>query len=725
MEPSPTTIETVLTTGLGMLAIGAFGMAYRQWRKQRVPALAGTTPVDPTATVPADVTPAGSDNAPVQTIATPPAPLSTAPSSGAEAPQKPAITMPHHPGIMTTEDAYWFNEGTHHRLYTKLGAQVTTVDAKPGVHFAVWAPNAQAVSVMGDFNHWQAGEYPLHPSDSGIWQGFIPGLKQGETYKYAIINSGRQLDKADPFAFYAEERPKTASRVWDRHQYQWQDGDWMATRKDHHRRESPISIYELHLGSWRRNNLEDNRWLTYRELADELPAYVTKLGFTHVELMPVMEHPFDGSWGYQVTGYFAPTSRFGTPDDFKYLVDKLHQAGIGVILDWVPAHFPCDDHGLGNFDGTHLFEHADPTQGFHPDWKTYIFNYGRKEVQSFLLSNALYWLDEFHVDGLRTDAVASMLYLDYSREEGEWRPNVYGGRENLDAVNLIKRLNERAYANYPDVLIMAEESTAWAGVSQPTYNGGLGFGYKWDMGWMHDTLEYLKREPVHRRHHHNEITFRMVYAFTENYVLPLSHDEVVHGKTSLLAKMPGDDWQKFANLRLLYSYMFTQPGKKLLFMGSELAPWDEWQHEESLPWHFAEYDRHAGIQQLVADLNTLYRTTPGLHQRDCVPEGFGWLDGGDAENSILSYNRYDGDGGQAVVVANLTPVVRQAYRLGVPAGTWQEALNSDHTRYGGSGVINEGDFAHEPTPWQGQDGSIQVTLPPLGCCVFTKVADSQ
>lgn len=647
-------------------------------------------------------------------------PTALLPKSAPESPPESEPQTMAKP-LLTPDDAYLFNEGTHERLYQKLGAQVCEQNGQQGVHFAVWAPNAQAVSVIGDFNHWQAGVNTLYPSSSGVWQGFVEGLDAGTSYKYAIDNHGQRYEKADPLAFYAEQRPKTASLVWNNQQYQWVDTQWMTNRGNAHRREAPISIYELHLASWRRNPLEGNRWLTYRELAEELPEYVKTMGFTHVEMMPIMEHPFDGSWGYQVTGYFAPTSRFGTPDDFKYLIDKLHQAGIGVILDWVPAHFPCDGHGLGRFDGTHLYEHADPREGFHPDWQTYIFNYGRNEVQSFLLSNALYWLDEFHVDGLRVDAVASMLYRDYSRENTDWLPNQFGGRENLEAVALLKRINERVYANYPDVMMIAEESTAWPGVSQPTYNGGLGFGYKWDMGWMHDTLKYLEKDPVHRRHHHNQITFRMVYAFTENYMLPLSHDEVVHGKGSLLAKMPGDDWQKFANLRLLFSYMFTQPGKKLLFMGSELAMWDEWNHEDSLPWHFADYDRHQGVQQLIKDLNQLYTSTPALHAQDCSHEGFRWLEGNDGDNSVLTYARLDGHGNQIIVAVNFTPVVREGYRLGVGEGTWVEAFNSDATQFGGSGVVNENTYAAEPTPWQGQPASIQITLPPLGCVVFKQL----
>ncbi len=618
-------------------------------------------------------------------------------------------------------DTHLFGEGTYEQMHHTMGAQLGMHHGQLGVHFAVWAPNASAVSVIGDFNDWQHGSHPLSPSNSGVWQGFVPGLEQGALYKYAVqSNAGHVTEKADPVAFSAELRPATASRVWDHSRYAWSDAFWMANRGQHHSTDKPISIYELHMGSWRRNPNEDNRWLTYREMAAELPAYLTEMGFTHVELMPVMEHPFDGSWGYQVTGYFAPTRRFGSPDDFKFLVDTLHQHGIGVILDWVPAHFPCDAHGLGQFDGTHLYEHADPRKGYHPDWHTYIFNYDRNEVQSFLLSNALFWFEQYHIDGLRVDAVASMLYLDYSRDSGQWVPNQHGGRENDGAVTLVKRINERIYEHYPDALMIAEESTAWVGVSKPTYDGGLGFGYKWDMGWMHDTLKYLAHDPVHRKYHHNQITFRMVYAFSENYVLPLSHDEVVHGKGALLSNMPGDDWQQFANLRLLYSYMFTQAGKKLLFMGNELAPWDEWDAENSLPWHLQGYDHHAGIQTLVKDLNALYKSTPALYQGDCSPQGFEWVDGSDDKNTILSYLRKDADGNPALVLANLTPVVRHGFRVGVPhAGAWQEVFNSDDVKYGGSGITNPSSCQSEPIEWQWREHSIVVELPPLGVAVFT------
>jgi len=625
------------------------------------------------------------------------------------------------PGALLTEnDRYLFNEGTHERLYECLGAHLTIKDGVKGVHLAVWAPSAKAVSVMSDLNGWSKTTDALHPSESGIWSGFVPHMQAGDCYKFAIqAQSGEWLEKADPLAFHAELRPKTASRVYDHSQYRWSDGDWMATRGSKHRPESPISVYEVQLGSWKRK--DGNEWLTYRELAKELPAYVKDMGFTHVELMPVMEHPFDGSWGYQVTGYFAPTSRYGTPDDFKFLVDTLHQNGIGVLLDWVPAHFPCDGHGLGRFDGTALYEHADPREGFHPDWNTFIFNYGRHEVASFLLSNALFWMEVFHIDGLRVDAVASMLYRDYSRENGEWVPNKDGGRENWEAIGFLKRLNERIYANYPDIWMVAEESTAWGGVSRPTSGGGLGFGAKWDMGWMHDTLQYFHQDPIHRQYHYNTLTFRMVYAFTENYVLPLSHDEVVHGKGALLATMPGDDWQKFANLRLLYSSMMAMPGKKLLFMGNELAPWDEWNPNYSLPWHLAGFERHQGIQTLVKDANHFYAAQSALHQSDWKHEGFQWVELNDSANSVIAYLRKDDAGQPLLVVANYTPVVRENYRVGVPAEyrQWQEVFNSDATVYGGSGVSNGTHaIAYDLVGAQGFEQSLGLTLPPLALIVL-------
>jgi len=611
---------------------------------------------------------------------------------------------------LTDEDLYLFNEGSHVRAYEKLGAH----PVEGGTWFAVWAPNAERVSVIGTFNGWEADCHPLEPrGSSGIWEGFVPGVGPGALYKYRIRSryGGYTVDKADPFAFCTETPPGTASLVWDL-TYPWNDRTWMEGRSAHNALEAPIAIYEVHLGSWRRR--EDGGFLTYRELAHQLASYVREMGFTHVEFLPVMEHPYYGSWGYQVTGYFAPTSRYGSPQDFMYLVDTLHQNGIGVILDWVPSHFATDDHGLAFFDGTHLYEHADPRKGWHPDWGSAIFNYGRREVQSFLLSSALFWLHRYHADGLRVDAVASMLYLDYSRKEGEWIPNEYGGRENLEAIAFLCRLNEEVYRSYPDVQTIAEESTAWPMVSRPTFAGGLGFGFKWDMGWMHDTLKYMARDPVHRRYHHDELTFRMLYAFTENFVLPLSHDEVVHGKRSLLEKMPGDEWQKFANLRLLYGYMYGQPGKKLLFMGSELAQRREWDHETSLDWHLLSDPLHRGVQRWVQDLNHLYRREPALHELDCAPEGFEWVVPDDRDHSVLVFLRKDRSGRMVLVACNFTPVPRSPYRVGVPRpGFWREVLNSDAHLYGGSGWGNYGGVRAEPIPSHGRPYSVDLTLPPL------------
>ena len=625
--------------------------------------------------------------------------------------------------FLTDFDLYLWSEGTHHRAYEKLGAHLTEQDAIQGTHFAVWAPNAREVAVIGDFNGWDPRAYYLHQrGTSGIWDGFVPGVGQGSLYKYAITSNhhGYRVVKADPFAFAAEIRPSTASKVWDLSGHIWKDGEWMTRRRRAHAYDAPITIYEVHLGSWMRMPEQGNRFLSYRELADKLADYVHGMGYTHVELLPISEHPLDASWGYQTSGYFAPTSRFGTPQDFMALVDALHRRGIGVILDWVPAHFPRDEFALGYFDGTHLYEHADPRLGAHQDWGTFIFNYGRREISNFLISNALFWLDKYHIDGLRVDAVASMLYLDYSRKEGEWIPNRYGGRENIEAISFLRRFNERVYGEYPDVLTLAEESTAWPGVSRPTYTGGLGFGYKWDMGWMHDSLKYLQREPVHRKFHHNELTFRMLYAFTENYVLPLSHDEVVHGKRSLLSKMPGDDWQKFANLRLLYGYMYAQPGKNLLFMGGELAQWDEWNHERSLDWHLLEWGPHWGVQRWVRDLNTLYRAEPALHERDADPAGFEWIDAADADQSVICFLRKGRDPSEQLVIAlNLTPVPRWNYRIGVEhGGRWDEILNSDAELYGGSGQGNLGGVAAAAIGWHGRPCSIEVTLPPLGLVMF-------
>jgi 1,4-alpha-glucan branching enzyme len=624
--------------------------------------------------------------------------------------------------LLTDQDLYLFNEGSHTRLYEKLGAHVHREAGVAGTHFAVWAPGARDVLVMGDFNGWNKKSNPLHPrGQSGIWETFIPGIGPGAHYKYHIVSreNNYQVDKADPYGFFHQVAPKTASIVWNL-DYQWQDHEWLTRRKDRQHLAKPLSIYEVHLGSWRRIPEEGYRSLSYRELAEPLAKYVREMGFTHVEFLPVTEHPFFGSWGYQTTGYFAPTSRYGTPQDFMFLIDYLHQQGIGVILDWVPSHFPNDEHGLGFFDGTHLYEHADPQQGYHPDWNSFIFNYGRHEVRSFLLSSALFWLDHYHIDGLRVDAVASMLYLDYSRKSGEWVPNKYGGNENLEAISFLRRFNQEVYKNYPDVQTIAEESTSWPLVSRPTYLGGLGFGLKWDMGWMHDTLHYLSREPIHRRFHHGEATFRMIYAFSENYVLPLSHDEVVHGKGSLLSKMPGDDWQQFANLRLLYGYMLGMPGKKLLFMGGEFGQRDEWRHDGTLDWHLLQFAPHAGIQQWVKDLNRVYREEPALHEQDCRPEGFEWIDCNDAESSTLSFLRKGQSADDAIlVVCNFTPVPRLRYQVGVPrGGYWRELLNSDAQIYGGSGLGNLGGVEAEATSIHARPFSLAITLPPLSVLFF-------
>ncbi len=616
------------------------------------------------------------------------------------------------------DDLHLFNEGTHFRLYEKLGAHVGSAGGVQGAFFSVWAPNAEQVFVLGDFNGWNRTSHPLQSrASSGIWECFLPGMGKGEVYKYFVVSRyhGHRVEKADPFALHAETPPRTGSIIWDL-DYEWDDQAWMQGRHSRNSLRSPVSIYEMHLGSWMRLPEEGDRFLSYRELAPRLADYLSRLGFTHVEFLPVMEHPFYGSWGYQVTGYFAPTSRYGTPQDFMYLVDYLHQRGIGVILDWVPSHFPNDEHGLAYFDGTHLFEHADPRQGFHPDWSSLIFNYDRHEVRSFLMSSAFLWLDRYHADGLRVDAVASMLYLDYSRKQGEWIPNQFGGRENLGAIHFLQRFNQDIYQVHPDVQTIAEESTSWPMVSRPVYLGGLGFGLKWDMGWMHDTLQYFSRDPVHRKFHHHNLTFRMLYAFTENFALPLSHDEVVHGKGSLLNKMPGDGWQKFAHLRLLFAYMFAQPGKKLLFMGGEFGQWREWNHDLSLDWHLAQYDRHQGVQNLVADLNQLYRCEPALHEMDCDPFGFEWIDADDSEQSVLSFLRKGHTGGDLVlVVFNLTPVPRTHYRVGVPrAGFWREVCNSDAVSYGGSGWGNWGGAEANQEPCHGRPYSLSLSLPPLG-----------
>jgi 1,4-alpha-glucan branching enzyme len=641
--------------------------------------------------------------------------------------RSPAQPVYFDVSLLSDQDVYLFNEGSHFRLYEKLGAHRLTREGVEGTYFAVWAPASEQVSVVGDFNGWDPSRHRLRPRAwSGIWEGFIPGVGPGTVYKYHIVSryGGYRVDKADPFAFAQEVPPRTASVVWDL-DYAWGDREWMAQRRARNRLEAPLAIYEVHLGSWMRVPEQGNRWLTYRELAPRLADYVRQTGFTHVELLPVMEHPFYGSWGYQVTGFFSPTSRLGTPQDLMYLIDHLHQNGIGVILDWVPAHFPTDEHGLVYFDGTHLYEHADPRKGFHPEWHSSIFNYGRHEVRSFLISNALFWLDHYHADGLRVDAVASVLYLDYSRKQGEWLANEYGGRENLEGIAFFRRFNEEVFKNYPDVQTIAEESTAWPMVSRPTYLGGLGFGLKWDMGWMHDTLKYFARDPIHRRYHLNELTFRMVYAFSENYVLPLSHDEVVYGKRSLLAKMPGDDWQKFANLRLLYGYMYAQPGKKLLFMGGEFGQWREWNHESSLDWHLLRHPAHAGLRRWVEDLNRLYRAEPALHELDCNPAGFEWVDCTDWESSVLSFLRKGAAGDAVLVVCNFTPVPRSGYRVGVPhGGFWRELLNGDAGDYGGGGMGNLGGVAAEAERFHGRPWSIRLTLPPLAV-LFLKAVPSK
>lgn len=630
--------------------------------------------------------------------------------------------------MLTEHDVYLFREGTHFNAYEWLGAHPTTSDsthggAGAGTHFGVWAPNAASVSVVGSFNDWRRDANPLtaRTDSSGIWQAFVPGVVIGDRYKFHITSrySGYRVDKSDPFAFRCETPPQTASIVWDL-AYDWDDSQWMQNRRRANSLSSPWSIYEVHLGSWRRVVEEGNRSLTYREMAHALADYVVDAGFTHVELLPVMEHPFFGSWGYQVTGYFAPTSRYGTPQDLMYLIDHMHQRGIGVILDWVPSHFPADEHGLAYFDGTHLYEHADPRQGFHPDWGSSIFNYGRSEVRSFLGSNALFWLGKYHIDALRVDAVASMLYLDYGRREGEWIPNRYGGRENLEAVNFLKSLNEAVYAGYPDTQTIAEESTAWPMVSRPLYLGGLGFGLKWNLGWMHDTLDYAKSDPIYRRFHHDRLTFSIWYAFNENFVLPLSHDEVVHGKGSLIGKMPGDEWQQFANLRLLYGYMWAHPGKKLLFMGGEFGQRREWQHDESLEWHVLGFPFHAGIQRWTRDLNRVLRASPSLYQEDFSAKGFEWVDCQDHELSVISFLRRGTDPDDlTLVVCNFTPLPRDNYTIGVPVGGWwAERLNSDAREYGGSGIGNLGGVEAAPLPAHGRLHSLTLRLPPLAVMYF-------
>ena len=624
--------------------------------------------------------------------------------------------------FLTDDDVYIFNEGNHFRLYEKLGAHITTVDGQEGTYFAVWAPNAEYVAVIGDWNNWHAGHNPLGArGSSGIWEGFIPGVGKGACYKFHVSSRfhAYKEDKTDPFGAYYEVPPRTGAVVWDR-DYEWGDSGWMQTRGRLQGLQAPMSIYELHVGSWMRVPEDGGRPMTYRELAPKLAEHVKRAGFTHIELLPVTEHPFYGSWGYQATGFFAPTSRYGTPQDFMYFVDHLHQQGIGIILDWVPSHFPTDGFGLSYFDGTHLFEHADPRKGYHPDWGSYIFNYGRNEVRSFLISSALCWLDKFHIDGLRVDAVASMLYLDYSRKQGEWIPNEYGGNENIEAIMFLRQFNSEVYKNFPETQTIAEESTAWPMVSRPTYVGGLGFGFKWDMGWMHDTLSYFRRDPVFRRFHHHELTFRGLYMFSENYVLSISHDEVVHGKGSLLDKMAGDVWQKFANLRLLYSYMYGQPGKKLIFMGCEFGQWREWKHDESLDWHLLMYPSHKGVLDALSDLNRLYVTEPALHELDADPAGYEWVDANNSEASIYAFMRKARNSGDMIlVVINCTPVIREGYRVGVPRlGWWAELFNSDAKEYWGSGVGNAGGRHAEDHPIHGRPYSLSIDLPPLGALYF-------
>lgn len=618
-------------------------------------------------------------------------------------------------------DVYLFSEGTHERLYDWMGAHLWEVDGIRGTRFCVWAPNARRVSVVGVFNFWDGRQHPMrkHPG-SGLWEIFIPGVEQGALYKYEIKTRWGEVlpQKADPYGFAAELLPGKASKVVAS-QYQWHDHDWMTSRERANGLNNPIAIYEVHLGSWRRVYEEGNRYLNYRELAAELIPYVKEMGFTHIQLMPVSEYPFDGSWGYQPVGLYAPTSRFGEPDDFRYFIDRCHQAQLGVLVDWVPGHFPSDPHGLAWFDGTPLYEHADPRQGFHPDWNTYIYNYGRREVANFLFSNALYWYDEFHIDGLRVDAVASMLYLDYSRESGEWVPNHYGGRENLEAIDLLKRVNSTVYRQYPNAMMVAEESTAWPGVSHPVYAGGLGFGYKWNMGWMNDSLSYMEKEPIHRQFHHHELTFSLLYAFNENFILPLSHDEVVHGKRSLLDKMPGEGAQKFANLRAYYAFMWTHPGKKLLFMGGEFAQGREWGHDVSLDWHLLDVHFHEGVQRLVRDLNHFYKLNPAMHQLDCDSAGFEWIEADDRHNSIFAFLRKGEEGSLVLVVCNFTPVAREHYRLGVPCGGfYREAVNTDASLYGGGNFGNSGGLRAEPMGYHGRPWSVTMNVPPMGSLIF-------
>lgn len=624
--------------------------------------------------------------------------------------------------LFTDFDINLFKAGKHYRLYEKFGSHIITLNGEEGTYFAVWAPSAKMVSVVGDFNFWLEGDHQLNVrwDGSGIWEGFIPGVGKGNIYKYKIqsSNNGILTEKADPFARRCEHPPKTASVVWE-DSYDWKDTKWMKNRKKNNALDAPFSVYEVHLGSWKKQ-VEQNRFLSYVELADELVDYVAEMNFTHVEFMPIMEYPYDPSWGYQLVGYFAPTSRFGYPEEFKYLVDKFHEKGIGVLLDWVPSHFPSDEHGLGFFDGSHLYEHPDQRKGYHQDWKSLIFNYGRNEIKAFLISNAIFWLDQFHADGLRVDAVASMLFLDYSREEGQWEPNMFGGREYLEAIDFIKEMNTEVYASFPDVQTIAEESTSFPKVSRPIYDGGLGFGMKWMMGWMHDTLEYFAKEPIYRKHHQNDLTFSLNYAFTENFMLPLSHDEVVYGKKAIVDKMPGDEWQRFANLRLLYSFMYTHPGTKLLFQGGEFGQTSEWNFQTSLDWHLLQYDVHKGAQTLVKDLNKLYKKEPALYQKQFSHEGFEWIDHGDHQNSVMTYIRKGkNEKDNVIVVLNLTPIPRENYRIGIPkAGTLKEIFNSDAKKYFGSGHFKNKNLTSEVREWNGREHSLELDLPPLAMMAF-------
>lgn len=624
----------------------------------------------------------------------------------------------------TDFDIALFKSGKHYKLYEKLGSHVVEFKGVVGTYFAVWAPNAQFVSVIANFNGWNRDSTQLFPrwDGSGIWEIFVPNVGVGETYKYYIKSStGEDLEKADPFALRWEVPPSTASIVADTF-YEWKDQDWMATRIAQNGIDKPYSVYEVHFGSWARNIESPDEFYTYTEMAGKLVPYVKEMGFTHVELMPIMEHPYYPSWGYQISGFFAAASRYGSPQELMFLIEEFHKAGIGVILDWVPSHFPGDAHALYKFDGTHLYEHEDVRKGFHPDWKSYIFNYGRNEIRAFLISNALFWLDIYHADGLRVDAVASMLYLDYSRNHGEWEPNIYGGNENLEAISFLKEFNEAVYSHFPDVQTIAEESTSFSGVSRPVYSGGLGFGMKWMMGWMHDTINYFGEDPINRKYHHSELTFSLIYAFTENFMLPFSHDEVVYGKGSMLRKMPGDEWQQFANLRLMYGYMFSHPGTKLLFMGAEFGQGDEWNFKQSLQWHLLQYPNHLGIQQTIKDLNALYKSEPALYEKGFESAGFEWLDGGNANDSVLVYLRKGIDpANDILVVLNMTPVVRENARTGVPAaGNWKQIFNSDDKKYWGSGISNPDDVKSEKEAWQGKDNSVVLTLPPLSVVMFKK-----